>query len=118
LAVVLLVVSQDYLSTLRVPLRAGRFFEEKDFRSPTPVVIANQSFVWRYFPNEDPLEKRIRLGDRNSSWRTIVGIVGDVRHSGLNREPEPQVYVPYAARDATSTAMLAVRTDTDPRGSA
>ena len=109
-------VSQTYFATLRVPLREGRVFEEEDFTLRAEhVVIANRAFVQRYFPNDDPLGKRIHLGDPNSQFRTIVGVVGDVRHVSLNHEAEPEIYVPYLGQDATSTAMLAVRTDTDPR---
>src|SRR6266851_2247651 len=109
-------VSQAYFTTLKVPLREGRLFDEGDFRPRAEhVVIANRAFVQRYFPNDGPLGKRIRLGDPNSQWRTIVGVVGDVRHVALSHEAEAEVYVPYAGQDATSTAMLAVRTYTDPR---
>jgi putative ABC transport system permease protein len=108
-------VSQAYFATLNVPLREGRIFNPADFTPQKRPVIANQAFVDRYFPNDEPLGKRIRLGDQNSPWRTIVGVVGDVRHTSLSREAEPAIYVPYAGQDTTSTAMLAVRTDADPR---
>jgi putative ABC transport system permease protein len=108
-------VSGTYFTTLRVPLREGRVFEEGDFTSQTQVAIANRVFVQRYFTNDDPLGKRIRLGDAKSPWRTIVGVVGDVRHTSMNHEAEAEIYVPYAGQNATSTAMLAVRTDADPR---
>ncbi len=109
-------VSQAYFATLRVPLREGRLFDERDFTPQAEhVVIANRAFVQRYFPNDDLLGKRLRLGDPHSQWRTVVGVVGDVGDASLNHEAEPEIYVPYAGQDATSTAMLAVRTDTDPR---
>jgi putative ABC transport system permease protein len=109
-------ISQAYFATLRVPLREGRLFDERDFIPRADhVVIANRAFAQRHFPNDDPLGKRIRLGDPNSQWRTIVGVVGDVRHVSLSLEADAEIYVPYAGQDATSTAMLAVRTDPDPR---
>jgi putative ABC transport system permease protein len=109
-------VSRAYFATLRVPLREGRLFDEGDFTPRAEhVVVANRAFVQRYFLNDDPLGKRIRLGDPNSQWRTIVGVVGDVRHVSLSLEADAEVYVPYAGQDATSTAMLAVRTYADPR---
>jgi putative ABC transport system permease protein len=108
-------VSLAYFSTLKVPLREGRVFDETDFTPQTQAVIPNQSLAQRYFPNDDPLGKRIRLGDQNSPWKTIVGVVGDVRHTSLSREAEAEIYVPYAGDNATSIAMLAVRTDGDPR---
>jgi putative ABC transport system permease protein len=108
-------VSREYFTTLRVPLRDGRFFDEGDFTAQAHVVLANRAFVQRYFPADNPLGKRIRLGDPNSQWNTIVGVVGDVRHASLNHEAEPEIYVPYAGSYTTLTAMLAVRTDSDPR---
>jgi len=108
-------VSREYFTTLRVPLRDGRFFDEGDFTAQAHVVLANRAFVQRYFPDDNPLGKRIRLGDPNSQWNTIVGVVGDVRHASLNHEAEPEIYVPYAGSYTTLTAMLAVRTDSDPR---
>jgi putative ABC transport system permease protein len=108
-------VSREYFTTLRVPLRDGRFFDEGDFTAQAHVVLANRAFVQRYFPDENPLGKRIRLGDPKSQWNTIVGVVGDVRHASLNHEAEPEIYVPYAGKYTTLTAMLAVRTDLDPR---
>jgi len=108
-------VSRDYFSTLKVPLREGRVFEEGDFTPQAEVVIVNRTFIKRYCPNEDVVGKRIRLGGMNAPWKTIVGAVGDVRHTSLNHEAEPEVYVPYAGEDTPSTVMLAVRTDADPR---
>ena len=108
-------VSRDYFSTLKVPLREGRVFEEGDFTPQAEMVIVNRAFVRRYCPNEDVMGKRIRLGGMNAPWKTIVGAVGDVRHTSLNHEAEPEVYVPYAGEDTPSTVMLAVRTDADPR---
>jgi putative ABC transport system permease protein len=108
-------VSRDYFSTLKVPLREGRVFEEGDFTPQAEVLIVNRAFVRRYCPNEDVVGKRIRLGGMNAPWKTIVGAVGDVRHTSLNHEAEPEVYVPYAGEDTPSTVMLAVRIDADPR---
>jgi putative ABC transport system permease protein len=108
-------VSRDYFTTFGVPLREGRVFDEGDFTSQAQVVLANRAFVERYVSDDDALGKRIRLGDANSQWKTIVGVVGDVRHASLNHAAEPEVYVPYAGQYTTSTAMLAVRTDWDPR---
>jgi len=107
-------VNPGYFRTLRISLLEGRVFDETDSRPETSVVILNKVFAQRFFPNDDPIGKRIRLGPTESSWSTIVGVVGNVRHTGPDREAEPQVYVPYAG-NPPSTAMLAVRTDSDPR---
>ena len=108
-------VSQAYFSTLRIPLFGGRIFDERDFTAQAEAVIVNQAFVRRYCPNDGVVGKKIRLGGLNAPWRMIVGVVGDVRHTSLNHEAEPEVYVPNTRQDTPSTAMLAVRTDGDPR---
>ena len=107
-------VNPGYFRTLRIALLEGRVFDDTDSRPETRVVILNKVFAQRFFPNDDPIGKRIRFGPTESPWSTIVGVVGNVRHTGPDREAEPQVYVPYAG-NPPSTAMLAVRTDSDPR---
>ncbi len=107
-------VNPGYFGTLRISLLEGRVFEDRDSRPETHVVILNKVFTKRFFPNDDPIGKRIRLGPPESPWTTIVGVVGNVGHAGPDHEAEPQVYVPYS-EDPPSTAMLAVRTDSDPR---
>jgi predicted permease len=108
-------VTASYFATLKVPSREGRVFESRDFTQNPESVIANEAFVRRHFPHGEVVGKRIRLGGVNAPWKTIVGVVGDVRHTSLNHEAEPEVYVPYAGEDTPSTAMLAVRTELDPR---
>ena len=108
-------VSREYFNTLRIPLGEGRVFDEGDFTPQAMVVIVNRAFVRRYRPKDVVVGKRIRLGGVNAPWRTIIGVVGDVRHTSLSREAEPEVYVPYAGQDTPSTGVLAIRTDADPR---
>ncbi len=91
----------DYFQVMQIPLRAGRDFETRDFSANAPLVgIVNDATVRRYFPNEDPLSKRIRWA-RNPEvrWITIVGVVGDVKHFGLDLPEEPTLYSPYTQID-------------------
>jgi putative ABC transport system permease protein len=104
-----------YFATLGIPLRRGRWIEPSDRPESAPVAVVNEALVRRHFPGEDPLGRRIDFegSGEERAWRTIVGVVGDVRDRGLDRPPEPQVYVPYSQRP-TSGLFLAVRTSAEP----
>jgi len=87
----------DYFKVMQIPLQRGRDFAAPDFDEKAPMVgIANETLVRQYFQNEDPLGKRIRWA-RNPQvqWITIVGVVGDVKHFGLDVPEEPALYTPY-----------------------
>jgi putative ABC transport system permease protein len=87
----------DYFHTMGIPLRAGRDFTPQDFTESAPRVgIANDAMVREYFANEDPLGKRVRWArDPEIHWITIVGVVGDVKHFGLDLPEQPGLYSPY-----------------------
>jgi predicted permease len=75
--------------------------------------VINQTMAKRLFPNADPVGKRIRLGTPDSPWTTIVGVVGDVRHSGLEAPPAPELYTWYLQNPPVNP-FLVVRTAGDP----
>ncbi len=109
-------ISPDYLRTLRIPLIRGRSFLPSDAAQAPPVALVNQAFVRRYFPNEEPVGKRIRLdttGSDRRDWSEIVGIVGNVRDSFDQRNDLPQSYEPYPQKPS-SVMTLVVRTRSDP----
>src|SRR6185503_3876294 len=111
----------DYFRTMQIPLRAGREFGPQDFVAQAPLVgIANESLVRQYFPGEDPLGKRIRwASDPGKRWMTIVGVVGDVKHFGLDLPEQPAFYSPYSqAAQWKRWMMLVARTQSDPAGMA
>ena len=85
-------VTPGYFSALHIPLREGRLLEARDFHDPSRVLVINEAFVRRYFPAEDAVGKRIRLG--RSDWFTIVGVVGDTKQAGLAAPVEPELFVP------------------------
>lgn len=88
-------ISAGYFGTMGTPIVRGRGFrEEDDERSPS-VVIVNRAMARKYWPDEDPLGRRIRVHAREYGWSTIVGIVGDVREVGLDRPVKPMFFVPY-----------------------
>jgi len=110
-------ISPDYFRVLETSLLKGRFFTSADKIDAPPVVIINRALAQRYWPNEEALGKRIRvglLGDKNT-WSTIVGVVGDIRHRGLDLDPRPEYYVPVA-QAPYSAMILTVRSEQDPRG--
>jgi len=106
-------VSSDYFRTMDIPLRRGRFFSESDGEGAPGVAIVNESFVRRYFPDEDPLGKRVETPFQRNEFLTIVGVVGDVRQMGLDKEGDPQIYRSYL-QAGTSFMSLMVRTTGDP----
>jgi putative ABC transport system permease protein len=105
----------DYFKTMGIPIIRGRYFEERDSADSTPVAIIDESLAKKYWPNEDPVGKRISFegGPNNRIWREIVGLVGHVKHSDLEGESRAQYYLPHQQR-AQSGMALVVRTSTDP----
>jgi predicted permease len=91
-------ISPDYLRTMGIPLRRGRYFSEQDHEKAAGVAIINETMARRFWPDGDPLGKRIKLGGptRPYPWMEIVGIVGDVKHDGLDAPVTPELYMPYA----------------------
>jgi predicted permease len=88
------VVGADYFRTLRIPLAAGRAFEDRDDDTAAAVAIVNNTLAERFFggaPNA--IGKRIRVGD--SVWRTVVGVAADIKYVRINESPRPYVYLPF-----------------------
>jgi putative ABC transport system permease protein len=105
------IASTDYFETMGIPLLRGRKFTRQD---STQVAIINEAAAKKFWPNQDPIGKRINFGDpAQVPWVSIVGIVGDIRHLGLQFEPRAEVYRPYANNPLTGPA-IAVHTATDP----
>jgi putative ABC transport system permease protein len=87
-------VSPDYFRAMAIPLRRGRYFDNRDKQDATSVCIVNQTLVRRYFANEDPIGKRI-MGRAGHRWLTITGVVADAKNSGLRSQAQPELYWPY-----------------------
>ena len=88
------VVTADYFRVMGIPISAGRAFQATDDGPAKPVALINQAFARRFFPNEEPIGERLRFGSANS-WMTIVGVVGDVRGFGLDKQPNSELYLHY-----------------------
>jgi len=105
----------DYFRTMGIPLLHGRVFTEADtVENPSPNIIINDTMARRYWPNEDPVGKRMRFDDPNfkSPWFTIVGVVGDVRQQGLEM---PSGLMAYSPSGGYWTDDLVVHSNSDPR---
>jgi predicted permease len=101
-------VSPGYFATLGTPLLAGRDFSPTDRAGAPSVAVVSEALARRDFPRGSPIGRRVRfLGE----WRTIVGVVGDVRHSRLTSDIQPVIYMPFAQRDMW-TMTLVVRATT------
>jgi putative ABC transport system permease protein len=104
-------VNADYFRAMEIPLRSGRLFNDQDQKGP-PVAIVNETMARRHWPNEEVIGKRFTSGlpppGRPITWITIVGVVGDLRHKGLNVEADAEVFWPYQ-QHAPAGLSLAVR---------
>jgi putative ABC transport system permease protein len=90
-------VTPDYFRVMGIALERGRLFTGEDRASAVPVMVVSETTARQLFRGEDPLGRRVRIGDINSGpWRTIVGIAADVRHSDIAEVPTPQMYLPQA----------------------
>ncbi|HEU4713055.1 MAG TPA: ABC transporter permease [Pyrinomonadaceae bacterium] len=113
-------IGPDYFVTIGAPLVKGRQFTLQDDQDHPGVVIVNEAFVRHYFPNEEPLGRRLKLSPPARIWRNqrltsseIVGVVRDVKSAGLQADSEPTYYVPAAQAPLQDMTMV-VRTTTEP----
>ncbi|MGH9970967.1 MAG: ABC transporter permease [Pyrinomonadaceae bacterium] len=120
-------VTPDYFRALGVQLRAGRYFTDQDNENSARVTIINETMARRYWPNENPIGKRVTLNfeamkfhpdrapdlDLPAGMREIVGVVGDVRHIGLTTAAAPEMYVPLEQRPSRDMTLV-IRTTGDP----
>src|SRR6185295_2748623 len=89
-------------------------FEPTDVRTAPPVAVINETMARKLFANQDPIGQHIRIGSAlTGPWTTIVGVIGDVRHGGLEEEPQPEMYINYLQGPPVSP-FIVVRTAGDP----
>jgi predicted permease len=116
----------DYFEAMGIPIKRGRGFTAEDGPNAPPVVIVNEAAMRRIFGNEDPIGQHVRTGPNPSgAWSTVIGVIGDIRHAGLETPPSPELYVNYlqnppvapfiALRTAGDPAVLAERVRTEAR---
>ncbi len=102
-------ISPRYLNTMGIPLLAGRLLSDSDVRDSAPVILIDETLAHQYWPNENPIGRRMRLWGQ---YRKVVGIVGQVHHYGLEKQPEPTIYAAFEQMPNKAMA-LAVRTTMD-----
>jgi putative ABC transport system permease protein len=112
-------VLPDYFRTLGIRLIKGRDFNARDDLNARRVAIINEALARRFFPNEDPIGKRIRPGittePGDAPTREIIGVVSDVRYLSLTADVPPEIYMPYPQFTISNWMRIALRTDADPR---
>jgi len=106
-------VTSDYFTTLGIPLIKGRFFKDSDTVDAPHVLLINEAMARTFFPNEDPIGQRLQLGINDFSGQ-IVGVVGDVKHVGLDAPTNHEVYISFAQAPFSTEMTLIARTSGDP----
>jgi predicted permease len=105
-------IAGPFFETAGIPLRRGRVFSGWDRRGALPVAIVNETMARAYWPGADPIGKRFRFRD-SMPWLTVVGVTGDMRRQGIDRQIAPQVFLPH--RQGSEDMMdIIVRTDSEP----
>jgi putative ABC transport system permease protein len=92
-------ITGGYFAALGARLKSGRVFTSADRANSQPVAVINEAFARTYWPGQDPLGKRLREGG-NPDWRTVVGVIADVKHTGPADAARPEVSMPYSQIDA------------------
>jgi predicted permease len=104
------VASEDFLSTLRIPIRAGRGFAREDRNAPTGVVILNEAAARRFWPDGDPIGARVRLGpDPSEPWMEVIGVAGDYRQASVS-DPALPLAIVFLGHDVWPSLALTMRT--------
>jgi putative ABC transport system permease protein len=103
-------ISPGFFDVFKIPVLKGRAFNDRDDAAGPPVVLINESMVKKFWKDSDPLRDQIVIGRNvivgfNDPPRQIIGVVGDVRDQGLNRDPEPTMYIPNAQMDDAINAL-------------
>jgi putative ABC transport system permease protein len=108
--------SDGYFQTLGIPLIKGRLVTEQDVVSGASLVAINEAMAKRFWPNEDPIGRRLRTGVNpdQANWQTVVGVVGNVRHLGLDVEPRAEIYF-HTLTSPPFGPVVAIRTKSDPK---
>ncbi len=109
-------VGPGYFNTMRIPLVRGREFKDGDTLDTTLAVVVSEKTAKHYWPNQDPIGKRLKPGATTgeSPWRTVIGVVKDVRQNDFIAEPKMQMYFSYKQVKSLVANALVVRTSVDP----
>ena len=104
----------DYFGAMGIPIIRGRSFGAEDGLLAPGVAVINETMARRLFPDQDPIGQRVRTGpNATGPWTTIIGVIGDIRHGGLEVVPEPEMYITYLQGPPVSP-FIVLRTTGDP----
>jgi predicted permease len=103
----------NYFSAMGIRVLRGRSFDINDGPDAPPVAIVNETLARRIFGNEDPIGKRVQFGTDGGAWVSIIGVIGDIRHAGLETPPAPEVYIFYLQNPPVNP-FLVLRTKAEP----
>jgi putative ABC transport system permease protein len=105
----------DYFGVMKIPVVDGRGFTDEDRAAGELIAVVNAALAARVFPGESPVGRRVQMGatPRPDGWLRIVGVVGNIKHTNLEEEPEPEIYISHF-QGAPVNPFMAVRTDGDP----
>ena len=107
------IVSPDYFAAMGIPVKSGRAFTTADNERAPAVMVVSETFARQQFPGEDPLGKRVAFLWDIEGFQTVVGVVADVKHNGLDDPANPAVYVSYLQRPDSAFTVV-VKTNVDP----
>jgi putative ABC transport system permease protein len=107
-------ITPDYFQAMGIRLTRGRWFSPRDNENAPAVAVVNETLAQKYWPNQDPIGKRIRTGFDGKDLIPIVGVVGDVKEQALDRPTHLEMYRPYDQKPLPSSLTLMVRTALDP----
>jgi predicted permease len=107
------VVAPGYFQTMRTPIIAGRAFQDSDSESVDRVVVVNQTMARRFWPDEDPIGKRIRLGLTQGPYATVIGVAHDGKYMTLGEAPQSYMFL-AALQNFPDQATIVIRTKSDP----
>ena len=109
-------VSPGYFETIGIPLRAGRYLDNRDDENSLWVMLVNETFATKYWPQESAIGKRVKFAD-DAPWITIVGVVADVRQMGMDQPVKQEMYLPFRQVQGFhffKPRDLVIRTEGDP----
>jgi putative ABC transport system permease protein len=106
------IVSPEYFATMGIPLLKGRYFDEHDKKGAPETVIVDETLAERFWPNDDPLGKRLKRAN-SETWMTVVGVISDAKEYSQEKEPPITVYYPFEQTVARNM-FLVIRTTSDP----
>jgi predicted permease len=108
----------NYFTTMGIPIRRGRGFDPNDGPTAPSVAIINETMARKLFPNQDPIGQHVRTGPNPSGpWTTIIGVIGDIKHGGLEEDMQPELYINYL-QGAPVSPFIVARTIGDPSAAA